>query len=85
MPLVRLVVIMSERNLKVRVEVTFEMCEGELAHLDETEEILETEQTAIFFSNCACASRRRSDRARGRKPLGLSWKWVLVRTQSRGL
>jgi hypothetical protein len=33
---------MSERDVIVRVEVTSDVCEGEPAHLDETEESLGT-------------------------------------------
>ena len=53
MLLVRFVVIMSKRDVFVRVElqveVTSEVIEGEPTHLDETEEGLGTQQTAVLF------------------------------------
>ena len=78
--LVRLVVIMSKRDVIVRVEVTSDVCEGEPAYLDETEGLWGSVDRDSC-PDCACANRRRSDRGRGRKLLGFCWNWGAARTQ----
>jgi hypothetical protein len=72
---------MGERDVIVPVEVTSDVCEGEPAHLDETEESFGTQSTVILVR----IALGQSVTIRQGTGSGVSWNWVSARTQSRAL